>query len=80
MLQHDFNAAHNQATDKHEADRQRCRDEYFTNECQPELRREALEDFCREREECMNTGSYSAVKMVYVLSGLIAQTLNTLIG
>ena len=37
-------AAHGQAKDQHEANRLRCRDEYFTNECEPDKRREYLED------------------------------------
>ena len=80
MLYQDFNAAHGQATDQHEANRLRCRDEYFTNECEPDKRREYLEDYCREREECMNTGSHTAVKNISVGSNLIAQALNSFFG
>mmetsp|Transcript_42475 Transcript_42475/g.56047 ORF Transcript_42475/g.56047 Transcript_42475/m.56047 type:complete len:94 (+) Transcript_42475:1115-1396(+) len=66
--------------ERHQAERQRCREEYSINECEPENRREHLEDFCQQKELCMNTGPNTTVKMVNVAGGLMAQALNTFIG
>ena len=40
----------------------KCSHDYFINKCEPHERIRALEDYCEEREVCMNTPVAATIK------------------
>ena len=56
-----------------------CREEYFKNECEPATRREALEGFCREQEDCMLTDPQLTVTSIRIASSLIVELIKSFV-
>lgn len=56
---------------------QRCTQEYFINRCEPHERVRALEDYCQERELCMNTPISATIKTTKNVLNLIGQAVNS---
>ena len=57
--------------------RDRCADQYYMNRCEPHRRVEALDQFCEEKEACMNTPMQAGVKAISAATGLLAQVINS---
>ena len=49
------------------------------NECQPELRRDDLEDFCYRQELCMETDPYLVVTSMKVIIKFFVEMINNFI-
>ena len=62
---------------KQHVKRDQCEDQYYENHCEPHERVEALEDFCEEKEMCMNELIQAGVKRITAFTGLISQAINT---
>ena len=60
----------------HEIDNDRCRKDYIENQCDPSLRRPALEKYCTELEKCFARRSDNSVHSSHMTAELIAKILN----
>ena len=79
MLGRDLQSQYGVELERQTVEVQRCRDDYYLNKCEPGQRREALEDFCQEREICMNTPP-GATKTINILCQLLASAINSFVG
>lgn len=76
----DIALQYEQESARQEAQVVRCREEYAVNMCEPWQRRPALEEFCQEKEFCMNARANGAVKMLHIIASFIAQVFNSFFG
>ena len=74
VVQADVVTSYQQQLYKEEARVAKCIEEYTRNRCEDRV--EALYEYCREREECMNTPVSANLKTVVTSFGLVADILN----
>ena len=55
---------------------ERCRMEWYKNECEPETRREGLEGYCLEQERCMERDPWREVTAVSVAMKYLVDIIN----
>lgn len=59
-------------------DIERCKSEYISSNCDPNLRVPAAQDYCIEREKCMKQDPLEVAQKTHLGARLIAEVINNL--
>ena len=70
----DINFAYNERLEEARTEIEKCTSEYTRNNCFPELRVEALEEYCAKREVCMRIPPEQRAKYMDAVSNYIADS------
>lgn len=57
-----------------------CRNDYIRNECEPSIRINALDEYCRSLEKCMNRDPPVEVLRTVLIAELLGDSINSFIS